>query len=421
MRTGPIVVDLFAGAGGLSLGFQQAGFAVRAAVEHDPIHCATHEFNFPQCAIICRSVRDIDGDYIRSRAGLGDSEIAVVVGGPPCQGFSLIGKRALDDPRNSLVGEFVRIVNELSPKYFVFENVKGLTIGRHRKLLEEVIDSFREIGYSVRDPYRVLNALSYGVPQSRERLFLLGARSGLRLPDYPTPTHEPDREHSGLFAALPFTPTVWDAIGDLPEADDHDELLHCDWTFAKFGIPTEYAQNLRKGCRTKNGLRLLTSSLRTIHTPLSVKRFTETAPGRIEEISRFLKLDRDGYCNTLRSGTASDRGAFTSPRPIHPRVPRCITVREAARLHSYPDWFRFHATKWHGFRQIGNSVPPLLAKAVAHEILAAANSSFIVSADVPQLGDASLLTMNMSEAASRYGVPPTVIPKRKRSDEVAYA
>src|SRR5437660_4657073 len=88
----------------------------------------------------------------------------------------------------------------------------------------------------------------------------------------------------------------------------------------------------------------------------------------MESISRFLKLSPDAYCNTLRAGTASDRGAFTSPRPIHPVTPRCITVREAARLHSYPDWFRFHATKWHGFRQIGNSVPPLLALAVAREI-----------------------------------------------------
>lgn len=420
MKTAPIAVDLFAGAGGLSLGFEQAGFSVLAAVEHDPIHCATHEYNLPGCAIICRSVCDIDGDYVRSHSHIADSEIAVVAGGPPCQGFSLIGKRALDDPRNSLVGEFVRLVSELKPRYFVFENVKGLTIGRHRKLLEEVIDGFREIGYSVREPYRVLNALRYGVPQSRERLFLIGARKGMRLPEYPAPTHEPDRAMRGLFS-MPLAPTVWDAIGDLPEADDYDELLDRDWTFAKFGAPSAYAKQLRKGCPTKNGLRLLTSSLRTIHTLRSIRRFTETAPGRIEEVSRFLKLDLNGYCNTLRSGTASDRGAFTSPRPIHPHTPRCITVREAARLHSYPDWFRFHATKWHGFRQIGNSVPPHLAKAVAREILAAMRSSFIVSTEAPQLGDASLLRMDMSEAASRYGVPSSVIPRRKRSDEVAYA
>ena len=130
----PIAVDLFAGAGGLSLGFQQAGFEIRAAVEYDPIHCAVHEFNFPNCATICRSVADIGGDYIRSHSSIGKSDIAAVIGGAPCQGFSLIGYRALDDPRNQLVSHYVRVVKELQPEYFVFENVKGLTIGNHKSV-----------------------------------------------------------------------------------------------------------------------------------------------------------------------------------------------------------------------------------------------------------------------------------------------
>jgi DNA (cytosine-5)-methyltransferase 1 len=115
----------------------------------------------------------------------------------------------------------------------------------------------------------------------------------------------------------------------------------------------------------------LTSSLRTEHTKLSSQRFTQTPPGKVEPVSRFHKLAPHGLCNTLRACTDSARGAFTSPRPIHYRFPRVITVREAARLHSYPDWFRFHATKWHGFREIGNSVPPLLGRAVAGEIMKA--------------------------------------------------
>ncbi len=114
---------------------------------------------------------------------------------------------------------------------------------------------------------------------------------------------------------------------------------------------------------------LLTSSTRTVHSPASIERFRTVANGQLEKISHFLKLDPDGICNTLRAGTPSNRGAFTAPRPIHPSAPRCITVREAARLHSYPDWFRFHSTKWHGFRQIGNSVPPLLARSVAQQML----------------------------------------------------
>ena len=113
----PIGVDLFAGAGGMSLGFEQAGFDVAAAVEYDPIHCATHEFNFPHCAAICRSVADIDGQYIRSHSRIRDHGVDVVFGGAPCQGFSMIGKRAFDDPRNSLVYHFVRLVVELKATY----------------------------------------------------------------------------------------------------------------------------------------------------------------------------------------------------------------------------------------------------------------------------------------------------------------
>src|ERR1022692_3497019 len=182
----PIGVDLFAGAGGLSLGFEQAGFDIAAAIEYDPIHAATHEYNFPDCSIICRSVADIDGDYIRAQSRIGKTDVDVVFGGAPCQGFSMIGKRALDDPRNGLVHHFVRLVLELRPKYFVFENVKGLTVGPHKRFLEEIIDAFQSDGtYRVVTDYRVLNAADYGVPQDRRRLFLLGARKGLALPTYP--------------------------------------------------------------------------------------------------------------------------------------------------------------------------------------------------------------------------------------------
>ncbi len=425
MRRKPIAVDLFAGAGGLSLGFRQAGFDLCAALEYDPIHCATHEFNFPECATICRSVTEADGDHIREQSRIGDAEIAVVVGGAPCQGFSLIGKRALDDPRNQLVRHFLRLVEELEPRYFVFENVKGLTIGHHRRFLHEIIEEFKRRGYSIVEPYRVLNAMWYGVPQDRQRLFLLGARKGLPTPAYPPSTHQPDQSIGDL-GGLPFTPTVWEAIGDLPEAEDYDELLERDWVYAKFGRPGEYAKALldpRVPART--GLRLLSSSLRTIHTSESQKRFAATAHGSVEPISRFLKLNPDAYCNTLRAGTASDRGAFTSPRPIHPITPRCITVREAARLHSYPDWFRFHATKWHGFRQIGNSVPPRLARAVALEIASVLHAPKVNGSAPeitgPQLGNTSLLTLNMSEAAGRYGVAADIVPRRKRDREPVYA
>jgi DNA (cytosine-5)-methyltransferase 1 len=413
----PIGVDLFAGAGGLSLGFEQAGFHVAAAVEYDPIHAATHEYNFPDCSTICRSVADIDGEYIRKHSKIGKSEIDVVFGGAPCQGFSMIGKRALEDPRNHLVHHFVRVVSELRPKYFIFENVRGLTVGEHKKFLQEIIAEFKEKGYKVREDYQVLNAAHYGVPQNRQRLFLMGARSGQRLPEYPCPSHAVPGANLNL-GFTQRTPTVWEALGDLPEADNYEELLERDWVEADFTKPSPYAHALRAA--TGKSRSLLTSSLRTIHTALSQERFKATQPGETEPVSRFLKLDPEGLCNTIRAGTASDRGAFTSPRPIHPFSPRCITVREAARLHSYPDWFRFHVTKWHGFRQVGNSVPPLLGQAVASKIMEQLNQKR-EGAEPRTVGDPRLLEFNMSAAAGRYGVAANVIPHRIRKGDAKQA
>ncbi|HKS67172.1 MAG TPA: DNA cytosine methyltransferase, partial [Candidatus Acidoferrales bacterium] len=232
----------------MSLGFEQAGFDVAAAVEYDPIHCATHEFNFPHCASICRSVADVGGTYIREHSRIGQHPVDVVFGGAPCQGFSMIGKRALDDPRNVLVHHFVRLVLDLKAHYFVFENVRGLTIGSHKRFLEEIILKFREGGYRVLEDYRVLNASHHGVPQDRQRLFLIGARKGFPLPQYPTDTHTPRGNGNGKGKAngaadlfLSQTPSVWDALRDLPEADDYEELLYRDWVKAKFARPTDYS------------------------------------------------------------------------------------------------------------------------------------------------------------------------------------
>lgn len=408
----PIGIDLFAGAGGLSLGFEQAGFDVVAAVEIDPIHCAVHEYNFPKSAVICASVVDLTGDEVRRRAKLGDQEIDCVFGGAPCQGFSMIGKRVLDDPRNQLVFHYVRLVRELRPKYCVFENVKGLTVGKHKQFLAELIEALDKAGYDILLPYKVLNAVDHGVPQDRRRLFLIGARKGEPLPQYPEPIGKV---------------TVLDAIGDLPDADEFDQLLITDSVFVKFETDSLYARRLRgfdcdpadKSYPRDFDPNLLTSSLRTAHTDLSRKRFITTAHGKTEPISRFLKLHPEGVCNTLRAGTDSARGAFTSPRPIHPHAARVITVREAARLHSYPDWFRFHVTKWHGFRQIGNSVPPLLGRAVASQIVKALGTE----PKRPKVKlvpiSEKLLSFDMKTAAYYYRVPTTVIAQRTRKTDQA--
>lgn len=135
-----------------------------------------------------------------------------------------------------------------------------------------------------------------------------------------------------------------------------------------------------------------------------MQRFADTPQGKRDKISHFYRLHPEGVCNTLRAGTDRHRGSFTSARPIHPVTPRCITVREAARLHSYPDWFRFHVTKWHGFRQVGNSVPPFLAKAVAAEIIRALDVQPFKPTRKRELGDEKLIKLNIAQAAKAYGV-----------------
>lgn len=424
----PIAVDLFAGAGGLSLGLEQAGYEVAAAVEYDPIHAAVHEFNFPQGKTFCADVSKITGDEIRRGSEIGEREIHLVAGGPPCQGISMIGKRAIDDPRNELLKAFARVVLELKPRYFLMENVAGLMVGDHRQLLDDVVALFDESGeYRVVAPVRVLQAADYGAPQSRRRMILLGARNDVPLPAYPEPTHTP-RTIRGTAIAFgkgraPLGPSVSEALGDLPDADRYEELLHDDSVDgAVYGAPSDYAAMLRGAKKDPTDFSRprphvadrLTSSARTVHTRRSIDRFRAAVPGRNEPISRFLRLHPEGLSNTLRAGTASDRGAYTAPRPIHPTLPRVITVREAARLHGYPDWFRFHVTKWNGFRQIGNSVPARLGRAVGAALLAADGVTPQKSRKAVKLGPEALLYMTSGQAHAHFGLDERVIPQRDR-------
>lgn len=407
----PIAIDLFAGCGGLSLGLEQAGFDIAASVEIDPIHSAVHEYNFPYSTTICADVKKLSGVDIRKKAGLEDRDIDVVVGGAPCQGFSLIGKRSLDDPRNQLILHYVRLIGELNPKYCVLENVKGLTLGKHAQFLIDLIAELKKLQYRVLLPYHVLNAADYGVPQKRQRLFLIAARHDQQLPDYPSPKS--------------FSVTVRDAISDLPDAEKFEELKNDDSVVASWNTESIYALKLRGlipdpenfGYQRNFSLDRLTSSRRTEHSETSRARFIEAPQGRTEPHSRFFKLAWDGQSNTLRAGTDSARGAFTSPRPIHPELPRVITVREAARIHSYPDWFRFNKTKWHGFREIGNSVPPLLARAVGSALMAALGIIPQRPTKVINQESEKLLEFDMSAAAAYFSVPRNVIAQRTRKND----
>lgn len=346
-----IGIDLFAGVGGMSLGFKDAGFRVACAVEIDSTHAETHRLNFPETQVINKDIRLVSGADIRRVSSIGHQEIDVVFGGSPCQGFSTGGVRNPRDIRNTLVFDFVRLVNELQPRYFVFENVKGITIGYGKQVLEQMIEAFDNFGYSVL-PYQILNAKNYGIPQNRERLILLGYREDCVAPKYPQPNSKEQLI------------TVWDAIGDLPEASDFPELYDYDniWCDA-YGTPSDYASRLR----ILGSCKLLNSRL-TLHSEEMIARFIKVRHGRRDPGSRSHKLNPDGVSPALRAGTGKDKGNHTAVRPIHPLVPRVITVREAARIHSFPDNFVFYPSKMWGMRQIGNSVPPLLAQRIAELI-----------------------------------------------------
>jgi DNA (cytosine-5)-methyltransferase 1 len=406
--TRPVAVDLFAGAGGMSLGFEQAGFDVVAAVEYDPVHAATHMFNFPQCEVLCRDVSRISAGDVLAAAERGfkrlyprlpwPGRLDALIGGPPCQGFSTGGKREQDDERNNLLLQFVRLVEELKPRTFCLENVAGLLEEKFSSLREEAFERLKRAGYAVSGTEKPVNSLNFGVPQSRRRVIVLGALAG-KAPDRPSP--------------IKGEVSVQEAFEGLPSPGDYIELLDSDQVDLRPEdierrslSKSSYARQLagieglpgdKSRPRLWNPLHL-TGFRRTTHTADTVKRFAETALGAVEPKSRLYRLPLQGPSRTLRAGTGSERGAHTSPRPIHPIEDRVITVREAARLHGYPDWFRFHTTNWHGHRQVGNSVPPPLARAGAVTLFGLLGySPAPLRVPVP-LGDLSLLSLSRTGA-----------------------
>ena len=364
-----IAIDLFCGAGGMSLGFEQAGFNVVAAVDSDPIHVSTYSKNFCKKNVFCADLSSLSGQELRYKSKLDDQQIDVICGGPPCTGFSMIGKRRVTDPRNQLLVHFARLIKELKPNYFIVENVKGLLIHPMTQILDIFVNKVEKAGYSIVKPIRCLDAYDFGVPQRRSRVFILGYKNSYTAFDDPTPSSNFSGKNSRKLT------NVWDAIGDLPNIDNFEELLAMDTYLGRLkSTPSIYAKSLRSDT---NGLNLkmkkkddgLTGCLRIVHTSKIIQRFSETKPGTYEPISRYYRLVKENPSPTLRAGSGRSYGSFTAPRPIHPVYPRCISVREGARIHSFPDWFQFHPTKWPGFRQVGNSVPPFLGRIIASVVM----------------------------------------------------
>jgi DNA (cytosine-5)-methyltransferase 1 len=365
--------DLFSGCGGLTEGLKQAGFQVLFAIEVNHECCETYRWNHREVVLIERDIHKVDEeDVLDMLKDTFDVEtVDLLAGGPPCEGFSIAGLRDPDDPRNRLFEEFMRFLKALRPKWFIIENVPGLISMERGKVLERVLKEIREAGYSV--CYKILNAADYGVPQIRERVFIVGTNTGCPI-TFPSPTHAP--LHQGQVAlgdSLKPYVTVWEAISDLPPLEPGEEKN-------EYATPpqNDYQRLMREGAGSQ-GLR---NHRAVRHREYMVERFKLIPQGgNMKDLPPIPKVrPRKIYaarCRRLRADAPSYTvTAHCLDELIHPFQHRAITPREAARLQSFPDRYVFFGplAKFHSdprqdqYEQIGDAVPPLLARAIALEI-----------------------------------------------------
>jgi DNA (cytosine-5)-methyltransferase 1 len=359
----PKVVDLFAGAGGFSLGAVRAEFNLVASVEIDPHANETHRRNFPNARHIGEDVAALTGQRLLELAGLRRGELTGLIGGPPCQGFSTIGRRNPHDLRNTLFGHFMRLLAETEPAFFVAENVPGILGERNRVVVDTALALVPK-RYIVLHP-TVVCASQHGVATSRTRVFFAGYDPAkMREFDESVFAAPEDRESVTVAEALAGLHVdvcnTWQTERDYWR--ETREAGHSQFDARIRGlIPDGVGEEFALDAFAED---YVSGYLGTTHTDDVVARFDRLCPGGVDRVSRAIRLDPDGFCPTLRAGTGSDRGSFQAVRPIHPTRPRVITPREAARLQGFPDWFVLPPTKWHSFRQIGNSVSPIMAEDV---------------------------------------------------------
>lgn len=383
----PLSIDLFAGAGGLAEGFRQAGFRCLYANDMDAWAVRTFRHNHPGTPAERRPIEEVDARRLRAALGLAAGELDVLAGGPPCQGFSINAPdRFLEDPRNSLFKHYIRFVDEFRPKGLLIENVPGMLSLGKGAIFERIMAELEARGYALRA--RVLLAAHYGVPQERWRMIILGTRTGLP-PEHPAPARFAAaranflgggtlafRQGDAERAALPPAVNIGQAIGDLPRlrmGEGAEEMPYA----AEAG--SAYAQRLREG-----------SSLVLNHaaprlSPQNMERLRHIGPGgnwtdiplallpkgmqqarRCDHTKRYGRLAADGLAGTVLTKCDPHWSAV-----FLPDQDRTLTVREAARIQSFPDRYRFLGPRSAQYAQVGNAVPVLMAKALAQALLAA--------------------------------------------------
>lgn len=352
----PTCIDLFCGAGGLSLGFAQAGGLPVAAVDHDTESMATYSANFPMCTEV------LAGDIETWTAPSSVRGVDVVIGGPPCQGFSLArGTRFLDDPRNHLYKEFVRLVKQLQPSWIVMENVQGITNIGDGAILRQIYEDFQAAGYAL--DHRVVNMAEYGVPQTRKRAIFVGSRRGTPF-TWPTVTHRVRGDQTTLLPESPFV-SIADAIDDLP------------WDLGEYFA--HRANSKMRGPRNRRTYEDPAFTLRVRGDEFALCEVPATGafpPGPCPERELVYRTASTWFQRAMREVppdwarvqkrrkiTSEPKGKLVGTRRLHPR--------ELARLQSFPDWFQFSGGSYSQGRQIGNAVPPLFARQLFASILTA--------------------------------------------------
>lgn len=343
---------------GLGTGFSKAGFNIVSANDVWEPAARTYMANHPNTKFIIKDIAQINGNTLLDGTGYKKEDIDVIIGGPPCQGFSTLGKRFIDDPRNKLFKEYVRIVNDIKPKFFVMENVAGILSMQDGKVLENILSSFKEIGYVVEK--RLLNAAEYGVPQTRERTIFIGTRLNIEI-KYPKKTFSLTGDNG-----LPMAITFKEAVGDLPLSETEEITNYIT-------EPQNSYQRLIRGSSQK-----ITNHKPPIHNEKAKKMMSLIPEGSSAwEVDMPEELKpTSGFGNTYARLNSNQPGmtitrnfsCISSSRCIHPFVNRGLTAREAARIQSYPDDYEFYGSKTDIQIEIGNSVPPLLAEEIGKTV-----------------------------------------------------
>ncbi|MEB3886597.1 DNA cytosine methyltransferase [Lyngbya sp. CCY1209] len=324
-------IDLFCGAGGITQGFSQAGFNPVASAEINPIASATHKRNFPNSHHFCGDIKEFQTREWLSQ--IGSPSVHLVVGGPPCQGFSVAGKRDPNDPRNHLFKEFIRIVSEVRPWYVVMENVPGILTLKKGRIKQTIFEAFEAIGYT-NVSVAILESAAYGVPQIRPRTIFIANRFEMQNP-YPNPQLLPEQ----------YKP-IESAISDLPAYEPIPSINH-EWTR---------------------------------HSPEYMERISKVPPGG-SLYQTYVDAFKRQYPGKPSMTIKENHGGTH----IHPHLNRVISAREMARLQTFPDSFIFEGTMKKAMWQIGNAVPPRLAECIAYALIPCLNAivtndrSFVVS------------------------------------------